>query len=416
MRTFRYETKGPLSRVASISSSDKCGGVRGKPRGKIAQIWLAISASLVGLAYYGRIVLPAMETTETLRVVEFAVETQEQPTPSTKSETSLVTTATSTSGNPKGAVVFLAPQRNEGSLWGIDRFCMLLRAVRSIDQHWSQTQFGGGYPVYILVAKDYELDPKGKDGPYTEADQALIRRWAPHTTIHFVPIEMYSGEALEPDTTREQILAWRDGQDGAVAGRDLGYTSMCRLWSGRLQSMSFLDGYKYYLRMDDDSLLMSDLPFDPFEKMETEGLYYAYRRVVSDRWGVKELWNVTVPHLDADKVKTGSLPFLTSAGFYHGLQPYNNFHVSRIDFWRDETWQRVWKDYNDNHLFYKHRVGDANVHAMAIMLMVQSDSKYEIWGSFPYVHNSNDFKAWFQHAKSWNEECQRDYDAYLKST
>lgn len=308
-----------------------------------------------------------------------------------------------------GAIVFLAPQRNEGSIWEIDRFCMLLRAVRSVDQHLN-TKFGP-YPIYILFAKDFEQDPRRKDGAYSEADQALFRRWAPHSSIHFVPIEMYSGEALEPDTTREQILEWREGKDGAVAGRDLGYTSMCRLWSGRLQSMSFLDGFTYYLRMDDDSLLTEDLPFDPFTKMEQEGLIYAYRRISFDRWGIDKLWNVTKPHLLGGTEKE-DLPFVDAKGVYDGFQPYNNFHVTLVAFWRSNSWQGLWRDFNRNNLFFKHRVGDANVHAIAIMMMGRD--KVSTWSDFPYVHNSNDYGPdWWKEAKSWREECRRDYAEFL---
>jgi hypothetical protein len=317
---------------------------------------------------------------------------------------------------PKGAIVFLAPQRNEGSIWGhgLDRFCMLLRAVRSVDQHLNAPF--GPYPIFILVANDSELDPKHKDGVYSDVDQALIRQWAPHSTIQFVPIALYSGDALEPGTTREQILEWRtQGNDGAVAGRDLGYTSMCRLWSGRLQQMSFLDGYTYYLRMDDDSLFTEDLPFDPFCKMQTNGLTYAYRRDTLDHWGIDKLWQVTKPHLPGRgaAAQQETLPFLDDSGGYSGRQPYNNFHVSRVDFWRSDAWQDLWREYNRHHLFFKYRVGDANVHAMAIMLMGKEERA--VWPQLPYVHNSNDYgPAWGKEAPAWGKECQRDYDEFLK--
>ena len=124
--------------------------------------------------------------------------------------------------NALGAIVFLAPQRNEGSMWGIDRLCMLLRAIRSVDQ-FLNTRFGP-YPIYVLVAKDHALDPRQKDAMYTEKDRRMIRSWAPDSTIHFQEINMYSQDALEPNTTREQILQWRKGDDGGIEGRDLGYT------------------------------------------------------------------------------------------------------------------------------------------------------------------------------------------------
>ncbi len=59
------------------------------------------------------------------------------------------------------------------------------------------------------------------------------------------------------------------GYSGSVPGSDLGYQSMCRLWSGRLQNMPFLQAYQYDLHIDDDSLLVKDLEsFDPFQRMQ----------------------------------------------------------------------------------------------------------------------------------------------------
>eukprot|EP00934_Nitzschia_sp_Nitz4_P005313 Nitzschia sp. Nitz4//scaffold328_size19456//13174//14037//NITZ4_008722-RA/size19456-processed-gene-0.35-mRNA-1//1//CDS//3329547977//5303//frame0 len=284
----------------------------------------------------------------------------------------------------------------------MDRFCMLLRAIRSVDQHCNQ-QFGP-YPIYILVAKDYDLDPRGKDGPYSEKDRALLRSWAPHSTIHFVPVNLYSDDALEPGTTRDQILRWRQGKNGGVEGRDLGYVSMCRLWSGRLQSMSFLDKYTYYMRLDDDSLILKGMPYDPFQRMQQEDLTYVYRREASDHWGIQELWKVAKPHLLAQYSTTRKLPF-THRGEYDGMQPYNNFHISRVDFWRKEPWKTMWKESNDRHLFFKYRVGDANVHAIAVMMMMKD--KYDRWTDIPYVHNSNDYPKWGK--KAWKDECMRAY-------
>ncbi|KAL3926672.1 MAG: hypothetical protein SGARI_005531 [Bacillariaceae sp.] len=199
----------------------------------------------------------------------------------------------------KAAIVLLAPQRNAPSMWEIDRFCFLRRAVRSIDQHLNSHY--GPYPILILIAKDHAQDPERRDGPYTARDRALVQKWAPHSTIVWHEIEMYSGDALEPNTNREQILAWRKGENGGTAGRSLGYQSMCRLWSGRLQNMgSVLDEFDYYMRMDDDSLLTSKPEVDPFQQFQQhdpENLTYVYRRKETDQWGIQELWRVARPYV-----------------------------------------------------------------------------------------------------------------------
>ena len=297
-----------------------------------------------------------------------------------------------------GCLVLLAPQRTMDTWWNeITRFCLLMRAIRSIDQNLNA--YFGPYPIYVLVAKDWQLDPKQRDGEYTDADRALIQSWAPHSKVIFQEINLYSADALEPNTDRELILKWREGFDGSVSGRDLGYTSMCRLWSGRLQQMSFILQYKYYMRMDDDSLFISKVPEDPFLKMETNQLSYLWRRDASDRWGISQLWQICKPHITV----TPDTPFL-SGETYSGEQPYNNFHISSVAFWSSPEWTAIWNDLNEQHAFFKYRVGDANVHAIAVMLLEKH--QFMKWKDIPYRHNSNDMgvKEWAP--VEWRFECE----------
>ena len=323
---------------------------------------------------------------------------------------SLDDTASNPPASLLGAIVLLAPPRRTVSdLWyNIDRFCLLLRAVQSVDTHLNAHY--GPYPIFIVVAGDYAQDPRGMDDEYTSRDLRILQRAAPHSEITLIPVKLYSGEALEPGTTQAQILEWRAGRQGGVEGRNLGYQSMCRLWSGRLQQQSFLDPFTYYLRMDDDSLFTEKLPFDPFLQMKEKDLTYAYRSHAWDHWGIEQLWKVSKPRLLQANVDLSSQPFL-SDGEYTGQQPYNNFHVSRIDFWRSPRWRRLQKDYDQHHLFFQYRVGDANVHAMALMLMQQN--QIAIWDQLPYVHNSNDDPGWVSKVPTWKEECQRAYDNEL---
>jgi hypothetical protein len=306
------------------------------------------------------------------------------------------------------AIVILAPQRHAISIWNIYRFCFLRRVIRSIDQHLN-AHFGP-YPILILMARDHDQDPTHQDAPYEYRDRALVEKWAPHSIIVWHEIDMYSSGALEQGVSLEQILAWRRGEDGGEGGRPLGYQSMCRLWSGRLQNMpNILDHFDYYMRLDDDSLFTSDLEYDPFVKFVQRNMTYVYRRSAEDHWGIQELWRmaqryVLDPSLLDSSVKTQQ-EFLMRSGDdyeYFGNQPYNNFHISRVDFWRSQRWQAFMQDMDSHHLFFKHRVGDANVHAMALLMM--GDNKWEEWSDFPYAHNSNDMgDDWG--VQEWKTEC-----------
>ena len=468
-------------------------------------------------------------------------------TTTTQLGSSIATTTTTTTTNNKkkkkqkknlGCIVLLAPQRNLRSgndVWNnIDRFCLLLRCIRSIDQYLNY--YWGPYPIYILIAKDYQNDPLQKDAQYTIEDRKLIRSWASkNSTIYFVEIDLYSGRnalgyydtttttttsTINTNSSHKQmsllnvstVLQWRKGYEDSVPGRDLGYTSMCRLWSGRIQQMDFLtgyhtnnngdgdgdieggddddhvdgrnnNGYEYYLRMDDDSLFTSPFTYDPFLKMKQRQLLYVYKRTAVDHWGIQQLWDISKPYIiqqhkdflirqsnnntttnatihytlndlpfvyvtstgdddfnpingdDDDQVgeakrKAGSGTMIDSSALdhihYSGDQPYNNFHLSKVEFWNTPSWKNLYDELNSKHVFYKYRVGDANVHAIAVMMM--PFGTYEEWSGeidddgngdgnddnalhIPYVHNSNDMKRGWA-PKEWQVECQQAYDRY----
>lgn len=55
---------------------------------------------------------------------------------------------------------------------------------------------------------------------------------------------------------------------------------------------------QYYMRMDDDSLLMEKLWFDPFKAMKKKGLDYAWRRDSLERWGVYKFTELVKKHID----------------------------------------------------------------------------------------------------------------------
>jgi len=246
------------------------------------------------------------------------------------------------------------------------------------------------YNIHILVAADYEADPL--DGLYTTTDRSLLKAdAAAHgATVIFKEIAMYSGDALEPGTNTTEIARWNTppGYEGSVVGRPLGYRSMCRLWSGRLQSMSFLQPYRYYMRLDDDSYFTADLPFDPFKAMHERSLQYAWRRDAQDSWGIEKLWKVAEPLLLGAGTRNTYRQLWAPGGRYNGGQPYNNFHVSSVALWQSPRVRDLWARANDAHLFYKYRVGDANYHAMVVMLL--GDGEIQRWQSLPYVHNTND--------------------------
>jgi hypothetical protein len=298
----------------------------------------------------------------------------------------------------------------------IDRFCLLLRAIRSFDLHVNRHY--GPYPIHVLLATDHDKDDMNMDAPYTEADRALLRSWAPHSKIVFVNVTLYAGDdARSPGVTDELVQQYRERQRerNELPPVRIGYAGMCRLWSFRLQNMEFLTPYRYYMRMDDDSILVDKPSFDPFLRMQRQDLQYAWRRNAHDLKGVSELWSVAQPFLTESISRVSpfgkALPGLggsysATTVFQTGLSPYNNFHVSAVNFWRSQPWKGLMEEVDRQHIFYSAKLGDATAHAMATMLM--KPGTYEMWPEFPYRHNTNDMGHEF-HKEEYKQECKQAY-------
>lgn len=290
-----------------------------------------------------------------------------------------------------GAVIVQAPPRNKGfpgytlGSWG-KRLCLFLHMIHSVDKHLNQA-LGTSYPIYVIVSSDPESDPIGDDAIYSKEDRDLIRSWAPHSNVFFLDIPMYTGEALSPGTDKEQISRWVNGKDGGIGGRPLGYRSMCRLWSGRLQMMHFLDNFEFYMRLDDDSFFTRDLHEDPFHIAKHAGLDYLYIRKSDDAWGIQPLKKVAAAHG-------------TFKG--DGSSPYTNFHLARVSIFRSDKFQKFWADLEAQHIFFKSRVGDALLHNVMLELFIPTN-RIKTMPKMPYAHNSNDYAGY--PPKHWHREC-----------
>jgi hypothetical protein len=116
--------------------------------------------------------------------------------------------------------------------------------------------------------------------------------------------------------------------------------------------------------MGDDSLITGTPERDPFQVMDREGLQYMYRMDSKDKWGIDHLARIAEPYLRPD-----NRLFWTRGSRYTGLQPYNNFHIASLEFWNSAPWKALWNDLNKELAFLKYHVGDANVHAMSVMMM-----------------------------------------------
>ena len=158
-----------------------------------------------------------------------------------------------------------------------------------------------------------------------------------------------------------------------------GYMMMCRFFSGVMQSMDILKDYHSYIRMDDDSFLIE--PFINQERFicEARKYYYTYRTVFYDNPehinNPTGLYNFTYNFCKSNKLDIDSLiPKLQEIGFlenemYTGLSPYNNFHYTRLDLWKNLTIKKYTERIIDINGTLLYNWMDANIHGMIIFVL-----------------------------------------------
>ena len=167
--------------------------------------------------------------------------------------------------------------------------------------------------------------------------------------------------------------------DKNIAKCGKGYMMMCRFFSGVMQSMDILKDYHSYIRMDDDSFLIE--PFINQERFLSEArkYYYVYRTIFFDNPehinNPNGLYYFTYNFCKSYKLDVDSLiPKLEEIGFleneiYTGLCPYNNFHYTRLDLWKNSIIKNYTEKIINMNGTLLYNWMDANVHAMIIFVL-----------------------------------------------
>jgi hypothetical protein len=122
-----------------------------------------------------------------------------------------------------------------------------------------------------------------------------------------------------------------------------------------------------------------------------------------DSWGIQKMWKLALPYMNTTSLMNmRAMGMLNREGSYTGSQPYNNFHVASVRMFRHPLWKKYMSDVERDYGFFKYRFGDANVHAIAIGMLLQP-KEVAVWKDIPYAHNTNDLSVY--PPQNWKGEC-----------
>ena len=152
---------------------------------------------------------------------------------------------------------------------------------------------------------------------------------------------------------------------------DTGYRHMCRFHAGMVFTHPIIQGLEYVMRIDSDSeLLPPRVTYDLFSFMKEHQLIYGYRTLVIDGGDcVKNLWELAETYARERSIKPTFLHCWPRKQNF-----YNNFDISRLDFWQGKQYQDFFHHVDNAGGIYRYRWGDSPIKGLAISLFVPPQS------------------------------------------
>ena len=297
----------------------------------------------------------------------------------------------------RGVITYLAQDRH--SSYGRDSLAMLRRSVRSLFEH------------YNAAAKD---DVLFFHTGMSEAAQSSVLMLCTAARSRFLKL---AGHHFETPLGTPPESRWKQ-----VGQYSAGYRHMIRFYTTGIWQVVRDEGYEYVMRMDEDSLLWSNIRYNLFDFMASKGIEYAYRLAAWEHglhgFGGDHFFRFpreqVVKGITTNK-STGWLLdscvasrrtignfSLRYCGEPYGV--YNNFFVSKVSFWHRPDVQRFLTAVVKSHAIYTLRFNDILWQSTAIKLYMLP-SRVWMFQDFAYEHITFRSTSGSSSNRSATEEC-----------
>lgn len=165
-----------------------------------------------------------------------------------------------------------------------------------------------------------------------------------------------------------------------------GYRNMCRFFSG--EYLNYIGDYKYYLRLDTDSYILTDLGYDIFKWSESKNLTYGYcaQAVQLDN----PLVVIGLKEFSVDFVESNNLEnyvFIHPKSIENGKMYYTNIEIGDVSWFKNSDYHNYYKAIDENGGIYIHRWGDAPIKYIGVNLFCDPSKIIPLEG-FVYQHGA----------------------------
>jgi len=169
-------------------------------------------------------------------------------------------------------------------------------------------------------------------------------------------------------------------------GFTMGYRNMCRFFSGTFHKLTILSDYEYYLRLDTDSYILTELNYDIFEFAKQNDLIYGFCEPavqIDNPKVVEGLKDFTKNYIELNHCKT----YLNVDTIPEGKMFYTNFELGKIDWFINSEYMNYFNSIEENGGIYIKRWGDAPIKYLGVNLFCDPKNIIPIKG-FTYQHGA----------------------------
>ena len=169
-------------------------------------------------------------------------------------------------------------------------------------------------------------------------------------------------------------------------GFTMGYRNMCRFFSGKFHELSILSNYNYYLRLDTDSYILTELHYDIFDFAKQNDLVYGYCEPavqIDNPKVVEGLKEFTKKYVVLNDITT----YMNVDIIPEGKMFYTNFELGKVDWFINSEYIKYFNAIEDNGGIYIKRWGDAPIKYLGINLFCDPNKIIPIKG-FTYQHGA----------------------------
>ncbi|RYO85617.1 hypothetical protein DL763_007026 [Monosporascus cannonballus] len=270
-------------------------------------------------------------------------------------------------------------------------FVALVRSSELVDMLDSISQIEARFNSRVTHRYDWVFF---SDEEFTEAFKAAVTN-ATSSQCYF--------ELIPPDHWK--VPSWIDKSRFDVGRQFQDSTGICKAWlesyhhmrrwsSGLFALDKRLATYNYYWRVEAGVQYKCDINYDVFRFMQDNDMAYGSNvAVLEDQRAIHSLWDRTREFIlanmdmvddearvswllgacvDEDDVaeEDTNTRLLLAGREYNNCQPYSNFEVGSLDFFRSKEHQAYFDHIDKNGGFYYERWGDAPIHNLSVTMFL----------------------------------------------